>query len=366
MIRTVGSAPYWMSDLLAIAGRPLVSLLTTMNQPRKSDPRSSLTLLKLRSDAFSLTTAWMPLHLTDPERLLIQKTGHPVFLPDNSVFQSDLPDPDSNPASSPASNPAADPDLDSTTEQETERETLSAPDTPTVSAAPDAPRMPADPAAPVISPAAARTVDPSKPMIALTFDDGPRLRTTAPILDTLKAYGAAATFFVLGAQVSGNEDALVRMAREGHEIGNHTFNHVNLTRLTEPEQRMELEQTGLAVAAVTGKAPALVRPTFGATDTALRSSFPMPLILWSVDTLDWKYRDPQRIVRSVLDTVRDGDIIILHDVYDSTAQAIRTLVPELANRGYQLVTVSELAGARGVALTPGIVFSKARPSTSEG
>lgn len=92
----------------------------------------------------------------------------------------------------------------------------------------------------------------------------------------------------------------------------------------------------------------------------------MPLILWSVDTLDWKYRDPQRIVRSVLDTVRDGDIIILHDVYDSTAQAIRTLIPELTNRGYQLVTVSELAAARGVTLTPGAVFSKARRSTSQG
>jgi len=348
-------APFWMPELLAAVGRPIAGLMTAMIQPRTSDPQSRQMLLRLRSDTFSLPTEWTPQRLTDPEQSPFLKIGHPAREPDDTVNPSDLPDS--------ASHPAADTDPGTPVEPENETDTSTAP---AASASPDAPVKPSDPAVPVITPAVVRTIDLSRPMVALTFDDGPRLKTTMPILDTLKAHGAAATFFVLGTQVSGNEDALARMAREGHEIGNHTFNHVNLTRLAEPEQRMELEQTGSAVAAVTGKAPTLVRPTFGATDTTLRSGFPMPLILWSVDTLDWKYRDPQRIVRSMLDSVRDGDIIILHDVYDSTAQAIRTLVPELTNRGYQLVTVSELAAARGIALTPGTVFSKARPSATQG
>lgn len=205
-----------------------------------------------------------------------------------------------------------------------------------------------------------RVIDPGKPMVALTFDDGPKIRTTLPILDTLLAYQSAATFFVVGIQVADNQVALVRMAAEGHEIGNHTFSHVELAGMLPEDQSAELERNQSAVASVIGMPPRLVRPTFGSYDQALRTNVQMPLILWSVDTLDWKYRDPARIVAAVLDSVRDGDIILMHDIYDSTVQALQTLVPELISRGYQLVTVSELAAARGIGLEPGKIFANAR------
>ncbi len=201
-----------------------------------------------------------------------------------------------------------------------------------------------------------REVDPTKPMIALSFDDGPNKKTTIPILAVLKKYNSAATFFVLGNRVSNNVDILERMLEEGSEIGNHSYNHKELTKLSPPELMDQITKTQDAVIGATGIEPKLMRPTYGSYNDNLKSKVGMPLILWSIDTLDWKSRDAKKVTDHVLSNVKDGDIVLMHDIYDSTAQAVQLLVPELIDRGYQLVTISELFEARGEMLEEGRIY----------
>ena len=203
-----------------------------------------------------------------------------------------------------------------------------------------------------------REIDPGKPMVALTFDDGPFPKSTESILDTLKAHDAVATFFVLGNRVSVNGALLSRMLSEGSEIGNHSFNHKQLTTLTLEELQKEIYRTQEAIKEVTGYEPVVMRPTYGSYDEDLRDGVDMPMILWSLDTRDWENRDAGYVCKKVLENVEDGDIILMHDIYVSTANAVKTIVPELKSRGYQLVTVSELHEAKGVALETGKVYHR--------
>lgn len=203
-----------------------------------------------------------------------------------------------------------------------------------------------------------RDIDPNKPMIALTFDDGPNKNTTIPILDALKEYDGAATFFVLGNRVSNNVDILERMLKEGSEIGNHSYNHKELTKLSSEELMEQIINTQDAVIDSTNIEPKLMRPTYGSYDDKLKTTVEMPLILWSVDTLDWKSRDSKKVTQHVLENVKDGDIILMHDIYDSTAEAVKSLVPELIDMGYQLVTVSELFEAKGEILEDGEIYNQ--------
>lgn len=203
-----------------------------------------------------------------------------------------------------------------------------------------------------------RVVDPNKPMIALTFDDGPNKNTTIPILDTLKEYDSAATFFVLGNRVSNNENILERMLEEGSEIGNHSYNHKELTKLSSQELTDQITNTQNAVIESTGTDPKLIRPTYGSYNDQLKSRVNMPLILWSIDTLDWKSRDSKKVTDHVLENVKDGDIVLMHDIYGSTAEAVKLLVPKLIDMGYQLVTVSELYEARGEILQGGQIYNQ--------
>lgn len=203
-----------------------------------------------------------------------------------------------------------------------------------------------------------REIDPDKPMVALTFDDGPFARSTGSILDTLKAHDAVATFFVLGNRVPDNADILKRMVNEGHQIGNHSLSHKQLTTLAVAELQYQIEKTQSAVKSVTGIEPVVMRPTYGSYNDELRQSIDMPVILWSLDTRDWETREAAYVSKQVLENVRDGDIILMHDIYMSTADAVEIVVPELKSRGYQLVTISELYRARGVSLEAGKVYRR--------
>ncbi len=203
-----------------------------------------------------------------------------------------------------------------------------------------------------------RVVDTSKPMIALTFDDGPNKKTTIPILDILKEYNGVATFFILGNRVSNNVDILQRMLEEGSEIGNHSYNHKELTKISSEELRAQIMNTQDVVIDSIGNEPKFMRPTYGSYDDNLKSNVGMPLILWSIDTLDWKSRNSKKVTDHVLENVKDGDIILMHDIYESTAEAVKLLVPELIDRGYQLVTVSELFEARGETLKDGHIYNQ--------
>lgn len=192
----------------------------------------------------------------------------------------------------------------------------------------------------------------SGPMLALTFDDGPS-QYTPQILDLLETYDATATFFVVGSRVDTYSDTISRAIQLGCEIGNHTVNHVDLTNADMATLAKEIGDCNNSVCQNTGYTPSLLRPPYGSTNQSVRENVGMPLILWSIDTRDWESRDAAAVIDEVLDQVQDGDIVLMHDLYGSTAEACKTIIPELIARGYQLVTVSQLAQAKGIDLENG-------------
>ena len=203
-----------------------------------------------------------------------------------------------------------------------------------------------------------------KPMVALTFDDGPSKLYTNTILDLLKEHDAAATFFILGSLAEDYPEPLVRMVEEGHEIGIHSFNHIPLIELTNQDLYFQLLGTQEVIENATGTSAKIMRPTYGFVNADLEAKTPFPLILWSVDTMDWETRNPQAIHNSILSHVKDGDIILLHDIFGSTADAMKTVIPDLQDKGFQLVTVSELAEHRGVTMENGKVYSRFPPNSN--
>ena len=206
----------------------------------------------------------------------------------------------------------------------------------------------------------AGSIDPSKPMIALTYDDGPYSPVTNRILDALEAVGGHATFFVVGNRVSTYESAVRRANSLGCEIANHTWNHTSLTSLSASDIAWQISRTNSAVKNITGKTPALVRPVGGAVNSNVKNAVNYPMILWSVDTLDWKYRNADSVYSRVIGHVHDGDIILMHDLYPSTAAASERIIPELVRQGYQLVTVDELAAYKGYRLSGHTTYSSLR------
>lgn len=192
-------------------------------------------------------------------------------------------------------------------------------------------------------------VDPEKPMVALTYDDGPSANTPK-ILDLLEKYGAKATFFVVGDRLddSSKYRSYVKRAYElGCQIGNHTYEHETLTSLSESQIKSQISKCDAAVKKAAGITPSIMRPPGGNRNATVDKAVGKPLILWSIDTLDWKTRDASKTVSAVLDHVKDGDVILMHDLYAATAEASETIIPALIKKGYQLVTVEELALNRG-------------------
>ena len=203
-----------------------------------------------------------------------------------------------------------------------------------------------------------RRIDTSRPMVALTYDDGPS-RYTPEILDVLRQYNSVATFFVVGQNVPGHADIVRSAYQMGCEIGNHTYSHQILTKVGVPQIQSQIGATNSAVQNVTGTAPVIMRPPGGGHNATVRSAVGMPLIMWSIDTLDWKTRNAASTQAAVLGKVSDGDIVLMHDLYSQTAAASRVIIPELLRRGYQLVTVSELSDCRG-AMAGGGVYTAFR------
>lgn len=190
-------------------------------------------------------------------------------------------------------------------------------------------------------------VDPARPMVALTYDDGPYSPSTNRILDALEAVGGRATFFVVGNRVAGCASVVRRANEMGCQIGNHTWDHTDLTSLDQAGIRSQLERCNEAVAEVIGHAPTMMRPVCGAVDSAVCDAVDCPLILWSIDTEDWRTCDADRTFAAVMNEVQDGDIILMHDLFLPTAEASERIIPALVEQGYQLVTVEELAYYRG-------------------
>lgn len=195
---------------------------------------------------------------------------------------------------------------------------------------------------------AAALVNDGSPMIALTFVDGPYSGTTCDILDILEEYGVPATFFVLGSRIHGREDLLRRMEALGCEVGNHTWSHADLTRLSKEDCVAEIEKTNAELKRVLGHGAALVRPPFGFYNSTVRSIVPYPLVLWSLDTQDWREQDPASIAQTVANEVQEGFVILMHDQQAATAAAIAHIIPALLQEGFRFVTVSELIATQDV------------------
>lgn len=191
-----------------------------------------------------------------------------------------------------------------------------------------------------------RKIDKNKKMVALTYDDGPSIYTPR-ILKTLKENNSVATFFVVGNRVPMYSDTVKKAYGMGCEIGNHTYEHKILTRTDAAGIREQVSKTNATVKNITGTDPIVMRPPGGCVNDTVKSQTGMPMILWSIDTLDWRTRNAASTKTAVLDHVKDGDIVLMHDLYEATANASTTIIPTLVERGYQLVTVSELAECRG-------------------
>lgn len=195
-------------------------------------------------------------------------------------------------------------------------------------------------------------IDPAKPMVALTFDDGPGKRTPE-LLNQLEKYNAHATFFMLGKKVASNAETVKKMSEIGCELGNHSYDHTNLSKVGAGVVASQVGDTNAKIAEAAGAGATVMRPPYGAISPTLKSNVGMPMILWNIDTLDWKTRNAQATIDTVMSTVKDGDIILMHDIHTESIDAALELVPKLQEAGFQLVTVSELAAAKGVELENG-------------
>ena len=205
---------------------------------------------------------------------------------------------------------------------------------------------------------AVRRVDPDKPMIALTFDDGPGPGTRR-ILRALESVDGRATFCMVGDRVNDYAQTARMVAEQGSEIATHTLSHPNLAKLSAGEVRAELEQSIAAIEQVTGVRPGVLRPPYGSTSEDVQQvcrEMGVVIANWNVDTEDWRVRDAETILNHVLDNARDGAIVLCHDLYPETAAAMERAVEALAAQGYQLVSVSELLQARAGGGSAGKIY----------
>lgn len=206
-----------------------------------------------------------------------------------------------------------------------------------------------------------RKYDPNKKIIALTFDDGPstdETNGTSDLLDLLEQYDSKATFFCLGNRLNDESAPLLkRMVELGCEIGNHSYDHTQLTTLNAQGVRDQIDKTNELIKKYSGKDCRLIRPPYGdANNDIVPANVSQPFIMWDMDTLDWKTKNAASVI-SLVEKYKeqdwDGAVILMHDIHPTTIEACKTIIPELVNDGYQLVTVSELAYLKGVKLEPG-------------
>ena len=204
--------------------------------------------------------------------------------------------------------------------------------------------------------------DAHRPMIALTFDDGPG-EYTNKLLDCLEEYDAKATFFMLGQKVEQYPEIAKRMKELGCELGNHSYSHPQLTSLSYDEISNQFEKTNKLLEEATGSPATVGRTPYGAQDEAVCTATGLPCFMWSLDTEDWAKMDADADYDSVIGHVSDGEIVLMHDIHEPSVEAAIRIIPELINQGYKLVTVSELAEAKGIELEVGKSYSDFWDST---
>ena len=180
------------------------------------------------------------------------------------------------------------------------------------------------------------------PKVAHTCDDGPHRIYTKNLLDGLRERGVKATFFVVGENIPGNEDLIRQMEADGHLIGNHTYDHADISKLSDEENCRELQKTSDLVKEITGYGTAYVRPPFGNWKDTMDCRVTMISVKWTIDTLDWKSKNVAEIIGKVMQQISDYDIILMHDYYETSVEAALQIVDRLQEEGYEFVTVEDL------------------------
>ena len=192
----------------------------------------------------------------------------------------------------------------------------------------------------------------------LTFDDGPSPQTTAALLDGLKERGAHATFFLIGEQIAGNEDLVRRMKDEGHQVGGHSYTHIRLDS-ADVAALAEIQKTDETLRAILGDGDYWLRPPWGFASDALKSAVSVPLIYWTIDTMDWSVRNRDLVAHHIIENAKSGDIVLLHDPYDTSVEAALQTIDVLSEQGYEFVTLEELFSNAGVTPQAGHFYLRA-------
>lgn len=205
-----------------------------------------------------------------------------------------------------------------------------------------------------------KQIDSKKKVVALTFDDGPDDEKTEALLDMLKEKHVLATFFLIGAQIDENAELVKRMDEEGHQIGIHTWHHVDLSCLSEEEQREEIEKSREILESLIGEKNFVVRPPFGQMNADLEQWMEYPMILWSVDTEDWTGKSVLDMTMETVEQIRDGDIILMHDISENSLEGAKAIIDELKRMGYTFLTIEELFFCKEITLENGRTYRYAR------
>jgi peptidoglycan/xylan/chitin deacetylase (PgdA/CDA1 family) len=204
-----------------------------------------------------------------------------------------------------------------------------------------------------------------QPYIAMTFDDGPSAENTPRLLEILKQRNIKATFFLIGQNVAANPDIVRRILAEGHEVGNHSWTHPQLSKLSDDRVTAEITKTQDAIKDASGYSPTLLRPPYGAITPRQRewiaTQFGLNIILWSVDPFDWKRPGASVITQRILSQVRPGAIILSHDIHKQTVDAMPATLDALIAKGYKFVTVSQLIAMNKPKPPPTVAADDERP-----
>ncbi len=203
------------------------------------------------------------------------------------------------------------------------------------------------------------TIQKEAKLVAFTFDDGPS-KYTLDIANILEEYNASATFFEVGYNIKAHPEITKELSERGFEIANHTTDHSKLTKLTETKYLTKINDNNAIFKELTGKDMPYLRPPYGSYNDKIKASAGVPIVTWSLDTRDWESRNKDKVIEMVINNIKEGDIILFHDLYESTRDAVKELMPLLKEQGYQAVSVGELFKSKGITLEAGTSYRYAR------
>lgn len=203
------------------------------------------------------------------------------------------------------------------------------------------------------------TIQKEAKLVAFTFDDGPS-KYTLDIANILEEYNASATFFEVGYNIKAHPEITKELSERGFEIANHTTDHSKLTKLTEVKYLSKINDNNALFKELTGKDMPYLRPPYGSYNDKIKASAGVPIVTWSLDTRDWESRNKDKVIEMVINNIKEGDIILFHDLYESTRDAVKELMPLLKEQGYQAVSVGELFKSKGITLEAGTSYRYAR------